>query len=279
MTPADRHHRFAFTLIELLVTVAIIAILASLLLSGLTQARIKARALMCLGNCRQLQIAWHLYATESDDRLPPNSGQDPRIWINMNYGLANRVRGCTNLATVRLGLLFRYAGGDRIYVCPEQKAVFSGTISGDPFFGHGTFTGDLLNAAPARSFSISQQMDGVTLDRSERFNKTLSGIRNPPPSSALVFVDENLYTIDDGIFAPPQANRADSPLWVNIPAARHGNSGILSFADGHCESHKWVEPSTARFKTPRGFVLAPGTVSPLTNKDINWVLARMLPPQ
>lgn len=71
---ASRHARIGFTLVELLVVIAVIAILASLLLPALQNARMASLGTACQSGMRQLGLFTTLFIQENDERFPGGGG-------------------------------------------------------------------------------------------------------------------------------------------------------------------------------------------------------------
>src|ERR1051325_3348500 len=68
-TSSHRGRSEGFTLIELLVVIAIIAILAAILFPVFAQAREKARAISCLSNIKQVNLAFDMYLQDYDETM------------------------------------------------------------------------------------------------------------------------------------------------------------------------------------------------------------------
>jgi prepilin-type N-terminal cleavage/methylation domain-containing protein/prepilin-type processing-associated H-X9-DG protein len=225
-------HRRGFTLIELLVVIAIIALLMSVLIPALSNAREQGKRAVCRSNLKHLTLAWIMYAEDNDNKItgsnigyspecPPGSRQ---CWVDWP------TNGFTNLTTpeevreaeqaIKDGRLWPYCENIKVYRCPNSGRWDLMTYAiVDSMNGWGGWFGDCTEANFIRNIN-----------------------RIPRPGDRMVLLCETPAAKGGG--KGSWAIECYEERWFDPPPKRHGNGNTFSFADGRVEYRKWQDKRT-----------------------------------
>jgi hypothetical protein len=226
----------AFGIVGIAVPVVVCFLVIGVLLPALNRAREQGRRAVCLGNLKQLSLAWVMYADENGgdlvngeagnwNRLIPNPTPPPTDicgeppWVS-DIPLQNGNPTIDNQSQeqkIRDGALWEYLKNARVYHCPAGRVNHSVTYQ----------IVDSMNGF--------QQPDTVADQVWARHRGDLSRTQNK-----LVFID-----IGKVRSSSYHVSYKDSK-WLDMPPVQHRDGVTVGFADAHSEYWKWKGYETVK---------------------------------
>lgn len=266
--PAGR----AFTLIELLVVIAIITILAALLLPALAIAKTEAMRVRCVNNQREMVMAWSMYSGDNREVLILNGGDADTIstvahlWVyGGNHGDPETLTNVQYLIGPTYALMAGNQPTAALYKCPADLSTWNvSETKGVKVFEIRSYSmNSYMGAAGTNLIDPLAQTPGY------RVYMKCSQLAADSPANRFVFMDVNPASICTPGFGVDMT----AETFIHYPSDMHRSRGVVSFADGHVETHKWLDPRTT-IGVPPGNEFIPHDVASPGNQDLVWITQR-----
>lgn len=224
--------RRAFTLIELLVVIAIIAILAAILFPVFAQAKEAGKKTVCISQSKQLALAFQMYATDSDDRIPIYQYTGTCPWPNV----------CgTGLATLGFTYWLQPYSRSNLYTqCPSAKKVARENQTGNRLWHEGR-----MGYGVAYPLGESGEANGVSwgpnLLALNRFANpaerllALEGVPDGPSSKPIYdsFGGYMNYVTTPFSLTNYGFGSTNPATWHMRPQTRHAKKTVVLYMDSH----------------------------------------------
>jgi prepilin-type processing-associated H-X9-DG protein len=251
MTPARPSNSTAFTLVELLVSIAVMALLVSILLPSLSNARAQARRIVCGSNLRQMGLAFQMYAGDHGGRCMPLAYSDPKI---VGVGAPIYWWGTSGSSGIdhTTGFLWQYLQSELrakgMFECPDQRW--------GSYNPQGATREDVTSTYGYNGYYLCPpHTPGWSFQIGHRPWRNLDTLRDP--ARLFVFGDTMLAWSDgltnNALLDPPRLYQR--PLWrLNASPTtsfRHRDRTQMVHADGHVDIHAPGENPSATGANPQ----------------------------